>query len=137
MMKRIFLLLSIFCLLIACRDTLSTNSLMVHDAAALQQAIETAKPGDEIILSNGIWKDLNIKFAAKGTKDQSITLRAETPGKVLIQGESNLRLGGEYLVVDGLHFSNGFSPQGSVIEFAINDKMIANHCRITNCVIEG
>ncbi|MFK7923679.1 MAG: chondroitinase-B domain-containing protein, partial [Bacteroidia bacterium] len=113
------------------------NSLMVHDAAALQQAIETAKPGDEIILSNGIWKDVRIKFAAKGTKDQSITLRAETPGKVLIQGESNLRLGGEYLIVDGLHFSNGFSPQGSVIEFAINDKMIANHCRITNCVIEG
>ena len=50
-----------------------------------------------------------------------ITLRAETSGEVKIQGKSDLKLGGEFLVVEGLHFTNGASPSQSVIQFYIDD----------------
>ncbi len=35
-----------------------------------------------------------------GTKERLITLRAETPGNVFIEGNSYLHLGGEYLMVN-------------------------------------
>ena len=38
-------------------------------------------------------------------------------------------------MVSGLHFTKGSSPSNAVIEFAINQDTVANHSRITNCVI--
>ena len=93
-----------------------------------------------LFLANGVWKDVQIKFRGKGTKDKPITLRAETAGEVTIEGESYLKFGGEYLVVEGLHFKNGFSPSNAVIDFKISNKdapdEISNNCKVTNCVIE-
>ena len=87
-------------------------------------------------MANGEWKDLQIRFIGKGTEKQPISLRAESPGEVVIQGQSNLKIGGEYLVVDGLYFTNGASPSRSVIQFFINEDKLANHCRVTNTVIK-
>lgn len=38
--------------------------------------------------------------------------------------------------VSGLHFTDGYAPKGSVVEFR-NGQELANHCRLTNCVIDG
>ncbi len=35
-----------------------------------------------------------------------------------------------------MYFTNGHTPSRAVIEFAINKDTIANHCRVTNCVIK-
>lgn len=136
-MKNNILLLSTILLLSLFVKTSNAEEIQVKDKAGLNNAINTANPGDEIILSNGVWTDVQIKFFAFGTKESPITLRAETSGEVLIQGTSDLKLGGEYLVVDGLYFTNGASPSRSVIQFFINEDTIANHCRVTNCVIKG
>ncbi|GGD27434.1 hypothetical protein GCM10011368_31830 [Hyunsoonleella pacifica] len=109
---------------------------MVTTIAELETSIKNAKPGDYIIMSNGVWKDVEIKFRGKGTKEKPITLRAETPGEVTVEGKSYLKFGGEYLEVEGLHFRNGYSPSNAVIGFKINDEEIANNCKVTNCVIE-
>jgi poly(beta-D-mannuronate) lyase len=53
----------------------------------------------------------------------------------LVTGTSDLKLGGEYLVVDGLHFTNGQSPSEAVIDFGINQDTVANYTRIVNTVI--
>jgi len=108
----------------------------VKNIDELNEAISEADPGDEIVLTNGIWEDAQINFIGMGTEDAPITLRAETAGKVMLQGASNLKLGGEHLVVDGLYFTNGASPSRSVIQFFIDKETIANNCRVTNCVIE-
>ncbi|GAB5551966.1 MAG: hypothetical protein Sapg2KO_15570 [Saprospiraceae bacterium] len=108
---------------------------LVNNAEELKAAIANAQAGDEIVMSNGIWEDVEIRFKGQGTEDKPITLRAETSGEVLIQGKSDLKLGGEYLIVKGLHFTNGFSPSNAVIEFAISTELLANHCRVTDCVI--
>lgn len=136
-MKNNILILSTVLLLFAFIKISIAEEIQVKDMTGLNNAIHTAKPGDEIILANGIWKDVQIKFYAFGTKESPIILRAEEPGEVFIQGESDLKLGGEYLVVDGLYFINGASPSKSVIQFFINDDTLANNCRVTNCVIDG
>jgi len=122
-------------LLSSCNDSGTKSSLLVNNNNELHQAITTVQPGDEIVLANGTWEDVQIRLTANGTKDHPITLRAETPGQVFIQGESDLKLGGDYLIVSGLYFINGYSPSRSVITFAVEDT-VANHCIVTNCVIE-
>ena len=81
----------------------------VKNKAELTKAIAVAVPGEEIILTNGIWKDVAINFTAKGTADQPITLRAETAGKVSMEGQSYVKFGGAYLTISGLHFKNGYT----------------------------
>ena len=133
-MKNTLLLISFLIVCCSCSNTL--NDIKVSNSNELNAAIENAKPGDNIVLANGVWKDLQIKFIGEGTENQPITIKAETPGQVIIEGVSDLKFGGEYLVVDGLYFKNGYSPSDAVIEFRIDKKTIANHCAFTNSVIE-
>lgn len=139
-MKKIIYSFVLCMLLIACSNSLIVNSIKVTNIDELNKAIDSCKAGDQIILANGIWKDVQIKFRGKGTKDKPITIKAETTGKVTIEGESYLKFGGEYLVVEGLYFKNGFSPSNAVIDFKISSKdkpdEISNNCKVTNCVIE-
>lgn len=139
-MKKIIYSFGLCMLLIACSNSKIVNSIKVTNIDELNKAIDSCKAGDQIILANGIWKDVQIKFRGKGTKDKPITIKAETTGKVTIEGESYLKFGGEYLVVEGLYFKNGFSPSSAVIDFKISSKdkpdEISNNCKVTNCVIE-
>lgn len=139
-MKKIIIPFLILAFVFACNENSTKNEILVKNSEELNTALKDSKAGDEIVLANGIWKDVEIKFRGKGTEGNPIVLRAETPGKVSIEGQSYLKFGGEYLVVEGLHFKNGFSPSNAVIDFKISHKdsldEIANNCKVTNCVIE-
>ena len=139
-MKRIVTALCLLFILSACGDKSNFNKRIVSNPEELEEAISKANAGDNIVLANGVYKNLQIKFRGKGTQDNPITLKAETAGKVTIEGESYLKFGGEHLIVEGLHFKNGFSPSNAVIDFKISHKdtldEIANNCKVTNCVIE-
>ena len=134
MYKNIFII-SFLLLFISCNEV-STNLINVANIQELNSAIKEVKPGDEIVLANGVWKDVEIAFKGQGTKENPIILRAETSGKVFIEGQSLLKLGGEYLVVSGLYFKNGYTPKKTIIAYRINADTIANNCKITQCVIE-
>lgn len=108
----------------------------VSNLNEFNKTVSQLLPGDEVVLKNGIWKDVELQFSGKGTAEAPIGLRAETPGKVRIEGKSNLKLSGEYLHISGLIFTNGFTPSNSVIEFR-NNREIANNCTVSNCVIDG
>lgn len=135
MKKKGFLNIIVVLLLLSCGENTNKTSIYVKNVGELDEAIAKAAPGDEIIMANGDWADIDIRFVGYGTEKQPITLTAETPGKVHIKGISDLKLGGEYLHVNGLYFANGSSPSEAVIEFAINQDTVANHSRITNCAI--
>ena len=135
-MKQLLVSFVIGMICFSCTESTTISDVQVSNISELNQAIKDAGPGDEIVMANGNWKDVQIRFVGQGTEDNPITLRAETPGKVVIHGESDLKLAGEYLVVDGLFFTKGFSPSRAVMEFAINEDSLANHSRITNCVIK-
>ncbi|WP_139957397.1 chondroitinase-B domain-containing protein [Flavicella sediminum] len=126
--------LFIACISLACTEKVVPETL-VSNSTELKVAISKAEPGAIIVLKNGVWKDVEIKFTGQGTKENPITLKAETEGKVFIEGVSNLSFAGEYLVVSGLHFRNGYSPTANVIAFRTNENNVANNCRVTDCVI--
>ena len=124
--------------LFSCQNSDSSlGSLLVSNSEELSAAIAGAEPGDEIVLANGNWEDVQIRFAGIGTEKKPITLRAETPGEVIISGQSNLKIGGEYLIVQGLHFEDGATPSSAVIEFQLDKEHIAFHCQVTECVIKN
>ena len=109
---------------------------LVNSPKAYEDALQQVKPGDKIILANGTWNDFEIVFKGMGTKQQAITLTAQTKGKVILSGQSNLRLAGEYLEVSGLVFKNGYTPTRSVISFQVNKTQFANNSRVTQIVID-
>ncbi|RMG79774.1 MAG: alginate lyase [Bacteroidetes bacterium] len=110
---------------------------LVKDVEAFKKAVESAKPGDKIVLANGVWKDVELVFTGTGTAEAPITLTVEEKGKVTFEGQSNLRLAGEYLHVEGLVFKNGYTPTKEVISFKKDKTHLCNHCRVTECVIDN
>lgn len=136
LMNKYLILLILTLSLFSCQDNLESNTLIVSNSSELQDAISKAQAGDNIIMANGIWKDVQIKFYGKGTKEKPIVLKAETAGEVFIEGASNLKIGGNFLEVSGLYFRNGYTPSNTVIEFLVDSETFANNCKVTNCVIE-
>lgn len=126
-------------LLFACTFMFSVyafaKTTFVKNQEELKAANATAQAGDIIVLQNGEWKNVSIALNCKGTKESPITFKAETTGKVIITGLSKLSIGGTYIVVDGLYFTNGYAGNSAVIKFSIDKEQIANHCRVTNTVI--
>lgn len=136
-MKNNILLLMACIFLLSCNSDLKQEGIYVKDIKELNEAIKSAIAGDEIVLRNGIWKNTQIKFYGKGTKSKPIVLKAEKSGEVFLEGKSFLHLGGEHLVVDGLHFRNGYTPKNSIMAFQIGKDSTAFNSKITNCVIDG
>ncbi len=104
----------------------------VSTPAEIATAAKAAAPGDTLVMKDGTWTDAKIVFEASGTGAQPITLRAETPGKVVITSDSTLRIAGQHLVVDGLSFERCTGAE-DVCEFRVHSKRHAFHSRLTNC----
>ena len=117
--------------------SLCASNTLVHTQAELNDAIKKSMPRDKIILSKGEWKNTSILFEANGTAGKPITITAEEAGKTMLTGNSSLRFAGDYLVVSGLRFTDGYTTTGAIIEYRKSEQLIANHCRVTNCVIEN
>lgn len=97
----------------------------------------SAQPGDTLTMSSGTWTNQLITFKGNGTAGNPILLRSQGGyGSVTLTGTSTLRIAGNYLIVDGLKFQDGYSSSGGVIEFR-NPSTGAgsNYCRLTNSAV--
>lgn len=129
---RFRLALSVF-MLVALPAGAVAAELAVATRDELTAAVRRAQAGDTIVLRDGTWADARIVFQARGRADAPITLRAQTPGGVVLTGKSSLRLAGEHLVASGLVF-RGVNGTDTVVEFR-NGSLPANDCRLTDCAI--
>lgn len=102
----------------------------------LEAAVKASRPGDEIVLRDGPWRNVKILFEANETAERPITLRAETPGRVVLSGRSRLRIAGSRLVVAGLRFK-GVPHPDDLIALRSDPKTPADHCRLTDCAVVG
>lgn len=138
-MKPKIILLFLICIIISVITSCSTKNsqIRVTTEDELKTAIREAQKGTNIVLANGTWKDIQIRFYGNGTKQAPISLSAETPGKVFLEGQSNIHLGGTHLVVNGLYFRNGYSPNKGVIRFKIGTDSTAFYSRVTHTVVDG
>ena len=99
------------------------------NASQLNAAIAASNPGDTIIMTNGTWTNVTINFNAIATAVQPVVLRAQTPGKVILNGSSSLIFSAPYLMVNGLYFKGGALTTGSIVRFN------STNCRLTNTAI--
>ncbi|MCY4673489.1 MAG: T9SS type A sorting domain-containing protein [Bacteroidetes bacterium] len=123
------------CLLFAPLAAYAQVERLASTPQELSSAIASSGPGDTIVMANGTWTDVVISFYAQGAEGDSITLRAETPGQVILNGNSRLKIGGSYLKVDGLWFDQGALRSGHLIEFRRSSSRLTTHSRLTNCTI--
>lgn len=117
--------------------TVNATEYSVSDQHEFFEIAGNLVPGDRVVLANGTWEDFEIVFEGQGTAEKTITLTAQEKGKVILSGQSNLKLAGEHLVVSGLVFKNGFSPTDAVISFRTSKQKLANHSRVTETVIDN
>ncbi len=123
------------CLVVLFTNSVNAKEYRVNSTSALSLSISSSLPGDTITILNGTYNDWRIAFYATGTSSANILLRAETVGGVILAGNSSLAIGGQYLVVSGLKFSNGYISKGSVIEFRKSPSSKSSYCRLTNTSI--
>lgn len=122
-------------LFLGCQNPRSKD--LVSNIDEFNEAVTKAKPGSTIRLANGVWKDAELLFEGSGTQENPITLTVEEKGKVILEGQSNLRMAGEYLHVEGLVFRNGYTPTNEIISFKKDKNSLANNSRLTECVIDN
>lgn len=107
--------------------------IKVADPESARQAVRDAKPGDVVVLASGEWEDVDLRLDGDGSETMPITIRAETPGKTILTGASRVRIGGSHLIVSGLWLKNLSGAGADLLEFRIDSKRRASHCRVTEC----
>jgi poly(beta-D-mannuronate) lyase len=107
----------------------------VSSAAQITTAMQTAQPGDILTMTNGTWTNQRIQFAGNGTSSLPITLRAQTPGQVILNGNSKINISGNWLIADGLKFQGGaLAADDHIVEFR-GSLGEASNSRLTNSAI--
>jgi poly(beta-D-mannuronate) lyase len=117
-------------LLAAVLSSASASEHQVGSAADVSRLEGKVRAGDVLVMADGTWTDQAVRFRGKGSPDQPLTLRARTPGKVILTGKSSLEIDGENLVVSGLCFRGTSSAKETV-------KVSGRECRLTDVAIVG
>jgi poly(beta-D-mannuronate) lyase len=94
------------------------------------------KPGDQVVLKNGVWTDQSIAVRfATGTFDHPILFRPESPGGVTLTGASQMYVDGRNVIVDGLKFAGGRPRAGAASMTVLQMGSKARPCDA--CIVRG
>ena len=123
--------LTLTLLLTTLTATLVAREVPVANPDSLKPALESAAPGDVIILAKGNWTNTEIKIDRGGSEESPLEIRAEAPGETLLTGSSLIQINAPHVVIDGLYFTQGcITPDKfSVIHFK-SQKGIVRNCAI-------
>jgi Chondroitinase B len=120
--------------LVSTTSPVSAAEFMVSSASDISTAMNSAQPGDTLVMTDGVWTNQRIRFAGFGSAANPITLRPQTPGGVTLNGNSTLSISGDWLVADGLNFEGGALSSGNIVEFRGSNGNATNS-RFTNSAI--
>lgn len=123
----------------ALMSIMTTNAadIRVTNAEEFNLAAKKVQAGDRLILAAGVWQDANLVLRrAQGTALSPITVTVEEKGKTTLEGNSNIRFSGEYIIVEGLVFQHPTDSMAKmVIEFKTSSTDYANHSIVRECVV--
>ena len=122
--------------IVASYSTAHAAEWSVASVDQLGNVVKQARPGDSIVIAKGTYDDAELLFAAEGTEDRPITLKAEAAGQVVLTGKSRLRIAGRHLIVSGLDFQQ-IDGDRDCVEFRRDSKQFSDHCRLTECRFRG
>lgn len=111
------------------------NVASADEVEALIEAGSVAA-GDTVVWADGILKDVELNIeGADGTEKAPVTLRAATPGGVVLKGESQFKVGSQWWVIEGFHFDGGENEINNycTFQFRSNGGTPAQHTCLTNC----
>jgi len=110
---------------------------LVSTTQQLSSAIALAGPGTTITLADGTWNNTFIYIDDNGSAASPITIEAQTPGSVLMTGNSRVYMEGSYITVTGLVFQNpsNLINNGSTIE-PVFELSQCNYCKVLNNKID-
>ncbi len=111
--------------------TLAENTKPVRTLEAFAKAIETAKPGDQIIIANGSYKSWSVDIDCMGSADRPIIIKAQEEHQVLFSGANHFRIRGDHIKISGFVFEN-CDFQSDLLEFKQ-----AEHNTLTGCIIRN
>jgi poly(beta-D-mannuronate) lyase len=74
----------------------------VSSVPALQTAVDNASLGDTLVLANGMYLNTSLTISTN-----SITVRAETPGGVFLNGQQSIDIYGNDVTFSGFQFTSG------------------------------
>lgn len=94
-------------------------------APDLNGLLANAKPGDQVTIPDGTYRDVQVAWDAQGEPANPIVVKPATPGGVIFTGKVSLKMQGAGLVLDGLRLED-FDLTSAVI-----DLDNASGCRIT------
>lgn len=110
---------------------LFASTITVSSVAELQSAVDKAKPGDVILVKDGVYTTTaDIVVSASGTKEKPITIGAQNFGKAEITGSGGFNLASRstYIVIRDFKFTHAASKAKS--------SSGSTFCRWTNNIFE-
>ena len=107
-------------LIIGLTSTKSNAAIInVSTIAGLQTAINTSQSGDIIILANGTYLNTTLDI-----DKNNITVKAQTPGGVFLNGTNDINILGNYITFSGFQFTNGDIGSNYLLEVYGNHNII-------------
>jgi len=110
--------------------SVSCTSVVTSTSALESAASYNMTPGETLCLASGNYSGLDLSFGGTGSSDLPITIAAEVPGTVTIDGEVFVGMTGEYVVLQGFIFQDG-TIDSSLVQTRGNSNTPCNNCRIT------
>ena len=114
----------------------SFGQILVDDIKKLPSLMKDAKPGDEFIISDGVF-DEDLILQARGSAKDSITVRAQNIGYVIF--DCKVVLSGEYLIFKGFRFRDSAknTPDSIKLNSTINLENLKNSSIVKNQFIKA
>jgi poly(beta-D-mannuronate) lyase len=118
-------------LLLLLSNAVLANTITVSSISDLQKAINQAKSGDQIMLTDGVYtttEDITVK--QQGTREKPIIIAAQHLGKTEITGKGGFTLmnPAAYIIIRGFKFTN--------IAGRAKTGIGTSHCRFTQNIFE-
>jgi hypothetical protein len=107
-------------------NQLMGETIHVSSVAAMESQANSASAGDTIVLADGTYH--NNTFNISGS---NITVRAETPGGVYLNGSNHITISGDYIIFSGFQFTGGDIGDGKMLE------VYGDHNKVTQCNWNG
>jgi poly(beta-D-mannuronate) lyase len=112
----------------------------VESAEQVESLIKSGdlSAGDTILWADNDYSDVTLMIdGVNGTPSKPIALRAATPGKVILRGESRFHIGAQWWVIEGFRFDGreGEFNSYNAMEFRGRGGVGAQHVRLRNCAM--
>ncbi len=95
----------------SCQNNLSIKNHTVNSQESFEAALNFSNSGDTIIWKDGTYSNIDLYIDR-----DSLTIRAETPGNVILRGASRAQLIGNHNLLAGFQFLGGNIGTNHVIE---------------------